>query len=268
MNILASIVWNVSPEIIQLGPIHIRWYGLLFALGFILGYIIMSWIFKIENKNPKALESLTLYLVLGTVIGARLGHCLFYEPDYYLANPIEILYVWKGGLASHGAGIGILIALFLFNHRFKDIKLLWVFDRVVIPVALAAFLVRMGNLFNSEIIGKPTDLPWAFIFTSVDNIPRHPSQLYEGISYLIIFFTLFFVYKKYKSNLPTGRIAGIFLILLFSARFFIEFFKETQADFEKALPLDMGQFLSLPFVFLGFYFLYYSFTKGKIKSQY
>jgi prolipoprotein diacylglyceryl transferase len=177
-----------------------------------------------------------------------------------------MLYVWKGGLASHGAGIGIIIALLVFNRRFKDIKLLWVFDRVVIPVALAAFLVRMGNLFNSEIIGKPTDLPWAFVFTSVDNIPRHPSQLYEGISYLIIFIISFFIYKKYKSNLPSGRIAGIFLILLFGARFFIEFFKETQADFEKTLPLDMGQFLSLPFVLLGVYFLYYSFTKGKIKS--
>ncbi|MCX7735934.1 MAG: prolipoprotein diacylglyceryl transferase [Candidatus Kapabacteria bacterium] len=263
MEIFASIVWSVSPEIIQLGPIHIRWYGLLFALGFILGYTIMSWIFKVENKSPKALESLTIYLVLGTVIGARLGHCLFYEPDYYLSNPIEILYVWKGGLASHGAGIGILLALLLFHLRFKDIKLLWLFDRVVIPVALAAFLVRMGNLFNSEIIGRPADVPWAFIFTSVDNIPRHPSQLYEGISYLVIFIIIFFIYKKYKANLPTGRLAGIFLTLLFSARFVIEFFKETQADFEKTLPLYMGQFLSIPFILLGLYFLFYSFKKAK-----
>lgn len=262
MDIFASIVWNVSPEILQIGPIHIRWYGLLFALGFILGYTILSWIFKIENKSPKALDSLTIYLVLGTVIGARLGHCLFYEPDYYLSNPIEILYVWKGGLASHGAGIGILLALFVFQYRFKDIKLMWVFDRVVIPVALAAFLVRMGNLFNSEIIGKPSDLPWAFIFTSVDNIPRHPSQLYEGISYLIIFIIIFLIYNKYRTNLPEGRLSGIFLILLFSARFFIEFFKETQADFEKSLPLYMGQILSIPFVLLGIYFLILSFKKN------
>lgn len=263
MNILASIFWDVSPEIFQIGPIHIRWYGLLFALGFILGYSIMSWIFKVENKSPKALESLTIYLVLGTVIGARLGHCLFYEPEYYLSNPIEILYIWKGGLASHGAGIGILLALVLFNLRFKDIKLMWVFDRVVIPVSLAAFLVRMGNLFNSEIIGRPTDVPWAFIFKSVDNIPRHPSQLYEGIAYLIIFILLFFIYKKYKSELPTGRIAGIFLILLFGARFIIEFFKEAQADFEKSLPIDMGQILSIPFIFLGIYFLFHSYKKIK-----
>ncbi len=264
MNMFASIIWSVSPEIVQIGPIHIRWYGLLFALGFILGYTIMSWIFKVENKSPKALESLTIYLVVGTVIGARLGHCLFYEPDYYLSNPIEILYVWKGGLASHGAGIGILLALFIFHLKFKEIKLLWVFDRVVIPVALAAFLVRMGNLFNSEIIGRPTDLPWAFIFTSVDNIPRHPSQLYEGISYLLIFILLFSIYRKNNTNLPAGRLAGIFLTLLFSARFVIEFFKETQADFEKTLPIDMGQILSIPFVLLGIYFLFYSYKKGKI----
>lgn len=187
MNIIAAIYWNISPEIFRLGALHIRWYGLLFALGFVLGYQIMSWIYLNEGKKQKDLEALTIAMIIGTVLGARLGHCFFYAPGYYLSNPLEILYIWEGGLASHGAAIGILIALFIYLRRRPQIKMMWVFDRVVIVIALAAFFVRLGNFFNSEIYGFPANLPWAVIFARNDNIPRHPVQLYEALAYILIF---------------------------------------------------------------------------------
>jgi prolipoprotein diacylglyceryl transferase len=194
-------------------------------------------------------------MILGTVIGARLGHCLFYNPDYYLSHPLEILMVWKGGLASHGAAIGILTAIYLFVKKRPKFTYLWVMDRIVITVALAAFFIRMGNLFNSEIVGKPTDLPWGFVFTSIDNIPRHPAQLYEAIAYLIIFFILFFQYKKQKENIRDGFLFGEFLIGIFGFRFFVEFIKENQSLFENSMSLNMGQILSIPLVILGIYLL-------------
>lgn len=258
MNLLAAINWNVSPEIIDLGFIAPRWYGLLFATALILGYYILQWVFKIEKKEPKDLESLTIYLIIATVLGARLGHCIFYHPEAYFSNPIEILKVWEGGLASHGAGFGILIGIWLFTRKRKRIPISWVFDRVAIVVALAAFFVRMGNFINSEIVGMPSDLPWAVVFVrDVGHaaVPRHPTQLYEGLAYLIIFFSMLFTYKKFKEKLPTGLLTGILLTFLFSARFFIEFLKENQANFESTLPIDMGQILSIPFVLLGIYFL-------------
>ena len=192
----ATITWSISPEIFSIGPIHIRWYGLLFATSFIFGFKIMEWIYTKEKKNLDDLNDLIWFMILGTVIGARLGNCIFYNPEYYLSNPIEILKVWTGGLASHGAAVGILIAIYLYSKKKKDQSFLYVMDRIVIGVALAAFFIRTGNLFNSEIIGQPTDLPWGFIFTSVDDIPRHPTQLYEAFSYLASFFVLAFVYKK------------------------------------------------------------------------
>lgn len=249
------ITWNVSPEIFSLGPIHVRWYGLLFAMSFIVGYQIFTWIFKIEKRSENDLNDLVWYMILGTVIGARLGHCLFYNPDYYLSHPLEILMVWKGGLASHGAAIGILTAIYLFVKKRPKFTYLWVMDRIVITVALAAFFIRMGNLFNSEIVGKPTDLPWGFVFTSIDNIPRHPAQLYEAIAYLIIFFILFFQYKKQKENIRDGFLFGEFLIGIFGFRFFVEFIKENQSLFENSMSLNMGQILSIPLVILGIYLL-------------
>lgn len=249
------ITWNVSPEIFSLGPIHVRWYGLLFAMSFIVGYQIFTWIFKIEKRSENDLNDLVWYMILGTVIGARLGHCLFYNPDYYLSHPLEILMVWKGGLASHGAAIGILTAIYLFVKKRPKFTYLWVMDRIVITVALAAFFIRMGNLFNSEIVGKPTDLPWGFVFTSIDNVPRHPAQLYEAIAYLIIFFILFFQYKKQKENIRDGFLFGEFLIGIFGFRFFVEFIKENQSLFENSMSLNMGQILSIPLVILGIYLL-------------
>ncbi len=253
---LATITWSISPEIFSLGPIHIRYYGLLFATSFMLGFKIMEWIYKKENRPMDDLNDLIWYMILGTVIGARLGHCLFYNPDYYLSNPFEILKVWKGGLASHGAAIGILTSIYFYSKKKKNQSFLWVMDRVVIGVALAAFFIRIGNLFNSEIIGLPSDLPWAFIFTSVDNVPRHPAQLYEALFYLFSFVIIFFQYKKYDGKFNDGYLFGIFLILIFGFRIFVEFFKRHQEAFEQGMILNMGQLLSIPLVLFGIYLLY------------
>jgi prolipoprotein diacylglyceryl transferase len=265
IDFLAFLNWNVSPEIIQLGPLTLRWYGLLFAAGFVVGYQIMTGIYKSEGKTIQQLDFLAIIMVVTTVIGARLGHCLFYEPEIYLANPIKILYIWEGGLASHGAGIAIIIGLIYYSKKNKDITPLWVLDRIVIVVALAGFFIRMGNLFNSEIYGMPTEVPWAVIFERIDNIPRHAVQLYESISYLFIYIILSVTYKKYRSQLPAGLNFGLFLVLIFGVRFFLEYFKAYQADFEVDLPLKMGQILSIPFVLTGVFFIIKSkYISGKV----
>lgn len=251
---MSYIVWNASPIIFSIGGVSIRWYGLLFALGFIVGYEIISWMYKKENKPQKDLDNLTIVMILATVIGARLGHCFFYEPAYYLSHPLEIVAVWKGGLASHGAAIGILLGLWLYTLAKKDVNYLWLLDRIVVPVALAGSFIRIGNFFNSEILGIQASVPWAIIFERIDNIPRHPVQLYESIAYLIIFFILYFTYNKKKSQTPRGLLFGMFLALIFGARFFLEFFKEQQTYLEQSLSLNMGQILSIPFVLVGIYF--------------
>ncbi|MCX6174755.1 MAG: prolipoprotein diacylglyceryl transferase [Ignavibacteriales bacterium] len=258
--------WNISPDIFSIGPVTIRWYGLLFAMSFVVGYQIMMIIFKRENKSEHDLNDLVWYMILGTVLGARLGHCLFYNPDYYLSHPLEILQIWKGGLASHGAGIGIITALMLYTRKKKEISFLWIMDRVVITVALSGFFIRLGNLFNSEIIGKPTNGNWGFIFVSVDNIPRHPAQLYEAIAYLLIFIFLLSFYFRVKGKFKNGLLFGLFLISIFGFRFFVEFFKENQSLFEQKLFLNMGQLLSIPFVIMGIYFLFRK-DKKVIKIQ-
>jgi prolipoprotein diacylglyceryl transferase len=195
-------------------------------------------------------------MVVGTVIGARLGHCLFYEPEYYLSNPLLILKVWEGGLASHGAAVGILLALYLLSRKIKK-PYLWILDRVVIVVALAGFCIRMGNLMNSEIYGNVTNLPWGFIFAREnETLAKHPTQIYEGLSYLAIFFLLYFIFIRKAKSLKPGYIFGLFLILLFSVRFIIEFIKEPQVGFEANMALNMGQLLSIPFILTGFYLLY------------
>ncbi|UCH66292.1 MAG: prolipoprotein diacylglyceryl transferase [Ignavibacterium sp.] len=262
LNLLAYITWNVSPEMFSIGPISVRWYGLLFASAFIFGYKVMQWVYKQENKPVSDVEQLTVYMILGTVIGARLGHCLFYNPDFYLSNPLEILKVWKGGLASHGAAIGIITSLYFFAKK-KKVTPLWILDRIVIVVASGGFFIRLGNLFNSEIIGKPAEVPWAFIFTRVDNIPRHPAQLYESIAAFIVFLILFFLYKNKRDKWNDGFLFGMFLVLIFTFRFFVEFLKEVQSGFEAEMILDMGQLLSIPFVILGIIFIVRSFKKGK-----
>lgn len=252
---LSSIIWDINPEIFHVGDFSIRWYGLLFASGFVFGYIIIGKMFKKEKVPAALLDTLTTYMVIGTVVGARLGHCLFYEPGYYLADPIKILKIWEGGLASHGAAIGILIALYLFVRKVKK-PYLWILDRVVIVVALAGFFIRMGNLMNSEIYGFETNLPWGFIFVLWgETVPKHPTQIYEGLSYLLLFILLYSIYRTKGTKLVQGYIFGLFLVIIFTLRFFIEFFKESQVSFEDSMFLNMGQILSLPFIIFGAYLL-------------
>ena len=248
--------WNVNPEIFRIGFVAVRWYSLLFMLAFVAGIYIMNKIYKLENKPVEAVDPLLMYMLFATVIGARLGHCLFYDPAYYLSNPVKILMVWEGGLASHGAAIGILTGLYLYSRKYKDQPFLWLVDRVVIPVALAGAFIRTGNLFNSEIIGAPTDLPWAFVFDRVDQVPRHPSQIYEALAYLFIFVILYRLYMKQKENTPKGQLLGLFLILVFGFRFFVEFVKANQEAFEQGMTLNMGQILSIPAVLAGVWLLY------------
>lgn len=266
---LNYIVWNVDPNIFSIpedvwliGGFSVRWYGLLFAMSFAVGYLLMQRMFKNEGVPIKVLDELTTYMVIFTILGARIGHCLFYEPDYYLSNPLDILKIWEGGLASHGAAIGIVIGLYFFakkNHK----PYFWVLDRVVIVVALAGFFIRMGNLMNSEIFGDITTLPWGFIFKryyiqalAID--PRHPTQIYEALSYLLIFIFLYRSYWSKKGNIKPGMIFGWFLVLVFGVRFFIEFIKVPQVGFEENMVLNMGQWLSIPLVIAGAIIIYWS----------
>lgn len=263
---LSYITWDVSPdiftipEIMGFGPFTIRWYGLLFAAGFLFGQQIMTHIFKKEGKPLADIDTLTLVMVASTVLGARLGHFLFYEPRVFLTNPLEIILPPFAGLASHGALIGILIGLWLYTRKRQATgqTFLWLTDRMTILAALGGAFIRFGNLMNSEIIGKVTDVPWAFLFlrnTEYSLYPRHPSQLYESLSCLILTLVLFAIWNKYKAATPRGLLLGIFLIVVFGLRFIYEFFKENQVNFEDSLPLNMGQFLSIPAVLLGVYFV-------------
>jgi prolipoprotein diacylglyceryl transferase len=248
---LLIIPWDPNPEIFRIGSFAIRWYGLLFASCFLFGYLIMRKMFKNEGLGEEVLDRLTIYMAIGTIVGARLGHCFFYEPEFYLKHPLEILLIWHGGLASHGAAIGILIALGLFVIKEKK-GYPWVLDRIAIVVALSGFLIRMGNLMNSEIYGIETTVPWGFVFLRNNEVaPKHPTQIYEGLAYLLIFFLLYRMYWKQKGKVYQGLLISIFLILVFTARFFIEFLKEVQVPFEASMKLNMGQLLSIPFVILG-----------------
>jgi len=235
----------------------------LFACSFLFGYIIMNRIFKNENLDEGVLDRLTIYMALGTIIGARLGHCLFYEPGYYLAHPLEILMIWHGGLASHGAAIGILIAVWLFGRKEKK-DYFWTLDRIAIVVALSGFFIRMGNLMNSEIYGIETTVPWGFVFLRNHEVaPKHPTQIYEGLAYLAIFVLLYRLYWSKKGEHIQGMLISLLCVLVFTARFFIEFLKEPQVAFEATMKLNMGQLLSIPFILMGIAGFYWSIKKNK-----
>jgi len=257
--LLQQITWDVSPVILKLGSLQIRWYGLFFALAFYLGYLILEkQVFKREGIKIELLDRLATYVVIATIVGARLGHVFFYEPMSYLKDPLSILKIWQGGLASHGAAVGILLALALFVRK-SGKTYFWALDRLVIVVALGGFFIRMGNLMNSEIYGHFTSLPWGFVFVrDGETEPRHPTQIYEALSYLILFATLLWFYRKNYSTMKQGTIFGIFLIVLFGVRFLIEFLKEPQVDFERTMSLNMGQLLSLPFILAGVGILLYN----------
>lgn len=262
MNFLLSIVWDVNPEAFTIPFIDwpVRWYGLLFVFGLIVAQYIMFHIFEAEGYAKKNVEDLTIYVVLGTIIGARLGHVFFYDASYYLSNPIEIIMIQKGGLASHGGAIGILTAIYLYGRKYK-FRFLWLMDRLVIAVCFTGACIRVGNLMNHEILGTVTDLPWGFQFLrayppSLALEPRHPAQLYEAIYCLIIMAILYPIWKKRKAQLRDGLLFGLFMAMLFTLRFLDEFLKIEQEAFEQDMLLNMGQILSIPFVIAGLYLIY------------
>ena len=244
------LTWNIDPNLIAIEGIQVRWYGIMFATAFIFGYQIMKWIYLREERNIQNIDRLLFYLIGGTIIGARLGHCLLYDPSYYLSNPVKIVAVWEGGLASHGGGVGVLIGLYLYKRKTQE-SYLWLLDRVAIPTALAAFFIRIGNLFNSEILGVPASVPWAVIFERIDSVPRHPTQVYEALLYVLIFFLLMFIYKRGERKLNDGVIFGVFLVFVFTSRFFIEFVKAKQEAYSSEFWMSTGQILSIPFVAAG-----------------
>jgi phosphatidylglycerol:prolipoprotein diacylglycerol transferase len=260
---LLIIPWDVNPEILRIGNFAVRWYGLFFASSFLFGYIIMNKIFKNENLDEIVLDRLTIYMALGTIIGARLGHCLFYEPGYYFSHPLEILMIWHGGLASHGAGVGILLALWYFVKKEKK-DYFWVLDRIAIVVALSGFFIRIGNLMNSEIYGIETTVPWGFVFLrNNEAVPKHPTQIYEALAYLAIFILLYRLYWSKKGEHIQGLLVSLIFTLIFTARFFIEFLKEDQVAFEASMKINMGQILSIPYILLGVAGLIWSIRNNK-----
>jgi len=251
-----GIIWDFNPVLLQLGEWEVRWYGLLFALGFVFGIIIVTRMFQKEGVNKDLVDSLFLFVVVGTVIGARLGHVFFYDWAFYKEHPGEIIKIWHGGLASHGGAIGIILALYIWSKKYSKRSVLWIFDRVVVPTALAGAFIRLGNLMNSEIIGKPAEIPWAFTFVSYDMTPRHPSQLYESLAYLGIFILLMFLYWRTNMGNKPGKLFGIFMSLIFGFRILIELTKENQVAFEDSMNMNMGQWLSIPLVIIGLFFVF------------
>lgn len=242
------IKWNVSPEIVQFGGFALRYYSLMFVLGFILMGEYVKKLFSKYGKDPELVSSLTTHIIVGMLVGSRLAHCLFYDPDYYLMHPLDILKVWEGGLASHGGYLGVIIAVWIFFKKQKDLQFLWIMDLIAGPCLFVGGLIRVGNLFNSEIVGEPTTVPWAVIFERVDNLPRHPAQVYEAIGYFSIAFILCMMEKKKFSSWPKGSILAAAIILSFMFRFFIEFLKAEQSSVTESFPINMGQVLSLAFV--------------------
>ena len=262
MNFL-SVSWNVSPEIFKIGQyVTLRWYGLMFVASFALGWYIFRKMIEREGKPIKLYENILMPVFIATFLGARFGHFLFYEPSKFFNNPLDILLPPYSGLASHGAAIGILIGLYYYSRKNK-VPYLWTLDRIVITIALSGFFIRTGNLMNSEVYGHETSLPWGFIFVRMhETAPKHPTQIYEALSYLTIFIILYLIYLRKKPPFRDGVIFSLFLILIFSARFFIEFLKEPQEAFEEGMTLDMGQLLSLPLIAAGIILLRKIWKKG------
>lgn len=272
--ILNQINWNPDPEIINILGISLRYYSLLFVGGIILCITVLRWIFKKEQLPEANLEKLSIYGIIGILLGARLGHCLFYEPSYYFNHPLEILLPVKfltgggieftgyQGLASHGGALGLIIALYFYSRKTKH-SMLDTIDLIAVVAALGATFIRLANLMNSEIVGMPTNKPWAFVFERLDSIPRHPAQLYEALSYFVIFAFMLFLYKTRRTQLRNGVFFGTVLVLIFIARFFIEFIKENQVAFEAGMQFNMGQLLSLPYIIVGLGFMIYGFRTSR-----
>lgn len=278
---LLSITWDVNPTLFEIFGREIRWYGLLWVIGLIVAVYIVQKIYKSEGLPEKWFDSLFIYMMLGIILGARLGHCLFYEPAYYLANPIKMLYIWEGGLASHGGVIGIIIAVWLYSKRVTKKSMLWTFDRVMVPTGFTAGMIRLGNLMNHEIYGDVTDKAWGFRF--IDNVnqwmqgaepiytePSHPTQIYEAIIYFIIFAITMHMYWKTNAKDRPGLILGVGIALIFIARFFIEYIKNVQVASEIAMRdntgLILGQWLSIPFVIWGVWLIVHA-LRTKVEPE-
>ena len=265
MQLFCSVTWSADPVIFDIGFFSLRWYALMFIVGFYIGSKLMEVYYKHDGVNPEKVYTLFLYCFIGTIIGARLGHCLFYDPGYYLANPIEMLKTWKGGLASHGGTLGVFLAVLVYarsDHR----SALWVLDRLGIAVAPVAALIRVGNLFNHEIYGHVTSMPWGFRF--IENVgawsrgaepvytePCHPTQIYEALCYLAVFAVNAYLYYKTDARNRRGLLLGVFFTGVFGSRFLIEYVKNVQESFEEGMILDMGQILSIPFIVGGIWLI-------------
>lgn len=271
---LDYITWAANPDIIS-SPITVRWYGLMFAIGFIIGYEIVARIFKHEGAPERWLGILLIYVVIATIVGARLGHVFFYEWDVYSQNPIRILYIWEGGLASHGGTIAIIIAIILYSIFVTKRSPLWTFDRLVIAIALVGGLIRLGNLFNSEIFGTATTLPWGFMFVRsrewhmlYEGQAVHPTQIYEALCYFALFGLLMWMYWKKNAESRPGLLFGVFFVILFASRFLIEFVKNPQEAFEVGMTLNMGQWLSIPFIIAGICLIIYALVHPPVKLSF
>lgn len=267
---LLSFTWDPNQVLLDLGFFQLRYYSLMFVIAFSLGWFIMKRIYKNENQTEEALDSLFIYTVLATLIGARLGHFLFYEPSVFITDPLSIILPFQftpefeftgfRGLASHGAAIGIIIAMYYYSKKIIKKPILWILDRIVIPVAIGGVFVRIGNFFNSEIIGKPTNSDYGVVFAQLgESFPRHPAQLYEAAGYILVFIILWYFYWKTDKKNKSGYIFGLFLVLLWTVRFVAEFYKKSQGGFESELGLlSTGQWLSIPFIIIGIYFMFRS----------
>ena len=299
--LLNYITWNADPVLFHLGALQVRWYGLMWAMGFFFGYFVMRNIYRHEKVSDDWMDKLLIYMLVFTVVGARLGHCLFYEPEEYLSHPLSILKIWEGGLASHGGAIGILIGLWIYVRRYNKsvkkkeekqrISYIWILDRVVVAVCLVGAFIRVGNVMNHEIYGTPTSLPWGFVFLrgaeqfcgTFDNytpcyawnapcppsewLPCHPTGLYEAFFCLVAMGILLWMYYKHDlGNRQPGLMFGTFLIIIFGSRICIEFLKNVQVDFERNMFLDMGQWLSIPFVIIGIVMIVWSFRHKERKA--
>ena len=278
--LLSYITWNADPAVftIPFWGREIRWYALAFVIGFILGLQIVKKIWKNENLNQEWYDSLFLYVVIATIVGSRLGHILFYNPGYYFSHPLEILKTWEGGLASHGGAIGIIIAVWIYSKKVTHKSMLWTFDRLVVPVGFVAAFIRLGNLMNHEVYGHETTVPWAFRFienlpawsrgyAAVYSPPSHPTQIYEAFFYALTGFICLWMYWKRKDYKYEGLIFGVFLIGIFLSRFFVEFLKNSQEEFENGMILDMGQLLSIPFIVAGIWLAWKGLKERQAKKE-
>lgn len=280
---LSYITWDVNPELFTIFGREIRWYGLFWVIGLIVAVYIVQRIYNEEKLPQKWFDSLFMYMMLGIIVGARVGHCLFYEPAYYLANPIKILYIWEGGLASHGGVLGIIIAVWLYSRNVTKKSMLWTFDRVIVPTGFTAAMIRLGNLMNHEIYGDVTSQPWGFRF--IENVgawkagvaqpifsqPSHPTQIYEALVYFLVFAVTMYMFWNTDAKKKQGLLLGIAMIMIFLSRFFIEYIKEVQVESEILMRqntgLILGQWLSIPFIIWGIWLVWNAYRNDKKGHQ-